>query len=182
MRRTRVRGWHLRRAQGSLLGATAGAQAVTLSPLNGTPDASPHTQISFLGAPAGQIAGVSVKGSRSGSHRGKLRSYASAAGASFLPARGFTEGERVTVRGPWSACAVTPRRVSTTFTIARLVNYPLPAGAHRTPPAKPGANQSFVSQPTLQPPTVAGHGQLAGRAPGDIFLTAEPRARAERAR
>jgi len=70
------------------LGAlAAGAQAVTLSPLNGTPDASPDTQISFLGAPAGQIADVSVEGSRSGSHGGKLRSYASASGASFVPSR-----------------------------------------------------------------------------------------------
>jgi hypothetical protein len=61
-----------------LASTAAAAQAVTLSPLNGTPDASPHTQISFLGAPAGQIADVSVKGSRSGSHSGKLRSYARA--------------------------------------------------------------------------------------------------------
>jgi hypothetical protein len=154
------------------LGAMAsGAQAVTLSPLNGTPDASPDTQISFLGAPAAQIADVSVTGSRSGSHSGTLRSYASAAGASFLPARGFSQGERVTVSalvGPRGHAA----RVGTSFTVARLVSYPLPPG--RTPPAaKPGANQSFVSQPTLQPPTVRVTTSSPAASSGDIFLTAD---------
>jgi hypothetical protein len=32
-----------------------GASALTISPLNGTPDASPHTQISFLGMPSREI-------------------------------------------------------------------------------------------------------------------------------
>ncbi len=154
------------------LGAlAAGAQAVTLSPLNGTPDASPDTQISFLGVPAGEIAGVSVHGSRSGSHSGSLRAYASATGASFLPARGFTQGERVTV-----SAVVGPRghasRVGTSFTVARLVSYPLPAG-HSLAPAKPGANQSFVSQPKLAPPTVAVTTISPAATPGDIFLTAD---------
>jgi Arylsulfotransferase (ASST) len=147
------------------------AQAVTLSPLNGTPDASPDTQISFLGVPAAEISGVSVNGSRSGSHSGSLRSYASAAGASFLPARGFTQGERVTV-----SAVVGPRghasRVGTSFTVARLVNYPLPAG-RTPPPAKAGANQSFVSQPKLQPPTVTVTTSSPAATPGDIFLTAD---------
>jgi hypothetical protein len=165
----RARGLALLVAAVALGAAAANAQAVTMSPLNGTPDASPHTQISFLGSPAGEIADVSVEGSRSGSHSGKLRSYASAAGASFVPKRGFSEGERVTV-----SAVVGPRghaaRVGTSFTIARLVSYPLPAG--RPPPAaKPGANQSFVSEPTLQPPSVALTVTSPAAAPGDIFLT-----------
>jgi hypothetical protein len=150
--------------------SAAQAQALTLSPLNGTLDASPSTQISFLGAPANEIMDVSVVGSRSGGHSGKLRSYASATGASFLPARGFTEGERVTVTALVGARGH-GQRVGTSFMVARLVSYPLPGG--RTPPAaKPGANQSFVSQPTLQPPAVAVTTISPGAAPGDIFLTA----------
>ena len=47
------------------------AHAVTISPLPGTPDASPHTQISFLGVPASEIHQISVVGSRSGSHGGQ---------------------------------------------------------------------------------------------------------------
>lgn len=153
-----------------LLAATAtSASAVTISPLNGTPDASPGTQISFLGAPASEISHVSVVGSRSGVHGGALRSYASAAGASFVPARGFAEGERVT-----ATALVGHRgheaRVGTTFYIARLVHYPLPPG-RTPPPAKAGANQSFVTQPSLQPPTVTITTSSAAAAPGEIFLT-----------
>jgi Arylsulfotransferase (ASST) len=148
----------------------ANASAVTISPLNGTPDASPQTQISFLGAPAGQISGVSVVGSRSGSHSGALRSYASATGASFLPARGFTEGERVTATALVGTRGHT-QRVGTTFYIARLVDYPLPAG-RTPPPATPATNQSFVTQPKLQPPTVHVSVASPAAAPGDILLTA----------
>ncbi len=151
---------------GALLAATAtAASAVTISPLNGTPDASPGTQISFLGAPAKQISHVSVIGSRSGGHSGSLRSYASATGASFIPARGFVEGERVT-----ASATVGHSHVGTTFYIARLVSYPL--GPSRTPPpAKAGANQTFVTAPTLQPPTVRVTASSPAAAPGDIFLT-----------
>ncbi len=153
-----------------MLAATASAaSAVTISPLNGTPDASPGTQVSFLGAPANEISHVSVVGSRSGSHSGALRSYGSAPGASFVLARGFVEGERVT------ATALVGRRghearVDTTFYIARLVSYPLPAG-RTPPPAKAGANQAFVTQPKLQPPTVRITASSPATAPGDIFLT-----------
>ena len=65
----------------------ATAARVTISPLPGTPDVMPQTQISFLGAPAATLGSISVVGSISGRHRGRLRSYASAPGASFLPRR-----------------------------------------------------------------------------------------------
>jgi Arylsulfotransferase (ASST) len=151
--------------------AAAYARAVTLSPLDGTPDASPHTQISFLGVPLSQISHVSVVGSRSGSHAGKLRAYASAAGASFLPTRGFSEGELVRV----SALIGTrrhERRIGTTFSIARQLDYSLPAG-RPLPPAKPGTNQSFVSEPKLQPPSVEVTASSPSAALGDIFLTSD---------
>jgi hypothetical protein len=157
----------------ALAAFSASALALTISPLNGTPDASPDTQISFLGTPAGQISNVSVVGSRSGTHSGSVRSYASAPGASFVPARGFSEGERVTV-----SASVGPRghvtRVGTSFTVARLVSYPLPA-AKPSPPAKAGANQSFVSAPSLQPPsvTITTNTPAAAGAGSDIFLTTD---------
>src|SRR5947209_6841730 len=75
-------------ALGSAASASA-AIAVSVSPLNGTPDASPDTQISFLGVPSNEIARVSVTGSRSGRHTGRLAGYVSAAGASFLPSHPF---------------------------------------------------------------------------------------------
>jgi hypothetical protein len=149
---------------------SAGASALTISPLNGTPDASPSTQISFLGAAAAEISGVSVKGSRSGSHSGRLFSYASATGASFLPARAFNEGEQVTVSA-LVGLRGHQHHVGTEFTVARLVHYPLPPDSE-PPPAKSGVNQSFVSAPTLHPPAVEIGTVSPAATPGDIFLTA----------
>jgi Arylsulfotransferase (ASST) len=155
----------------ALAAFSSSAFALTISPLNGTPDASPDTQISFLGAPASQISNVSVVGSRSGHHSGSLRSYASATGASFLPARGFSEGERVTVTASVGTRGHSAR-VGTSFTVAHLVEYPS-AGASPPLAAKPGANQSFVSQPGLQPPTVSMTSTPSAATDSDIFLTTD---------
>lgn len=167
-----------RLAASTLLGAAAllavfssSASALTISPLNGTPDASPHTQISFLGAHAGEISDVSVRGSSSGSHGGQLRSYDSAVGASFVPGRQFDEGERVTVTAVVGGRGHA-RRVGTTFTVARLVHYPLPP--NRAPKAPmTDTNQSYVSAPSLHPPDVLIHASSPAATPGDIFLTTD---------
>jgi hypothetical protein len=152
-----------------LVAEAQGAPALALSPLNGTPDASPRTQISFLGVPASEIAQISVVGSRSGRHSGRLESYASSPGASFLPSRPFTQGERVTATalvGP----AHHAERVSTTFTIARLSGF----RAALTKPlqlSRAGLVQSFISQPQLQPPSVFVDADSPQAAAGDVFLT-----------
>ena len=158
-------------AAAMLLAAPAqGATAIAISPLNGTPDASPQTQISFLGVPIHEIAQVSVVGSRSGSHTGRLEAYASSPGASFLPSRPFTQGERVTATalvGPPHHAS----RVSTTFTVARLSGYRAAAGKPLRLGNKPGLVQSFVSEPDLQPPSVQVTTDSSQAAPGDVFLT-----------
>ncbi|HEY4812294.1 MAG TPA: arylsulfotransferase family protein [Solirubrobacteraceae bacterium] len=143
--------------------------AVALSPLNGTPDASPQTQISFLGIPAGEISHVSVVGSHSGGHSGKLEAYASSPGASFLPSHPFTQGERVTasaVVGP----AHHAQRVSTTFTVASLPDYRITVGK-RTELSKAGLVQSFVSQPKLKPPSLFVRTNSPQATPGDLLFT-----------
>jgi hypothetical protein len=61
--------------------------------------------------------------------------------------------------------------VRTTFAIARLAHYPLPPGRPRLP-AKAGLNQSFVSEPSLQPPSVQVRVNSPAATQGDIFLTA----------
>ena len=152
----------------SATSAAASGLSVTVSPLNRTHDASPHTQVSFLGAPAGEIADVSVIGSRSGIHAGRLESYASSPGASFLPAHPFIEGEQVTASalvGP----AGHGQRVSSTFMIAVLDHYHF-TPMNAPPPATPGTVQSFVSQPTLQPPSVQVTVDSPQATPGDVFL------------
>jgi Arylsulfotransferase (ASST) len=155
----------------SLATLSSSASALTISPLDGTPDASPETQISFLGAPASQIVDVSVVGSKSGRHSGRLHPYASASGASFVLRRGLEEGEHVTVSA-LVGLRGHAKRVGTSFETASDVDYPL--GPTPAPPhAKAGANESFVSAPTLQPPTVSLTATPATPAAGDIFLTAD---------
>jgi Arylsulfotransferase (ASST) len=173
-------GWELRAWLGALaLAATAAlmtaahaqaAPALAISPLNGTPDASPSTQISFLGVPAKEITHVSVVGSHSGSHSGRLESYVSSPGASFVPTRPFSQGEYVTA----SALVGPPghaSRVRTSFTVARLSSYRPPAGSPPAP-APRDTFQSFVSQPSLHPPQVSVTvAASSGTAPGDVFIT-----------
>ncbi len=156
-------------ASAMLLGASS-ARALTISPLDGTPDASPRTQISFMGIDAGEIHDVEVVGSRSGSHGGRLKPYASSPGASFVPALGFSEGERVSV----SALVGSARhghRVGSVFTIARLAHYAFtPMGA--APTARPGTVQRFASQPALTPPSVRVTNRSPGSSDDDVFIAA----------
>jgi hypothetical protein len=148
--------------------AAAAANAVTVSPLPGTPDASPATQISFLGGAGTQVSNVRVVGSRSGVHSGRLEAYSTGTGESFLPARPFAPGERVTVHA--SAGAGGPgQTVSTTFTVARQAvvsqqEFPIN-------PGDPRAVQHYASAPALTPSTVTitAHAH-AGAAGGDLFL------------
>ena len=51
--------------------ALAGSR-VTVSPAPATRDSSAATQISMLGVPAAELSGVTVSGSRSGPHPGRL--------------------------------------------------------------------------------------------------------------
>ena len=151
-----------------LAGSAAAAPAVSVSPLNGTPDASPYTQISFLGVPASQIADVTVTGSRTGRHSGKLEPYASAPGASYVLSHQLGQGESVT-----ATALVGPKghtsRVRTTFTVLRYPNYQVQQG---TPFSISGHNeQVFQSQPKLRPPTIKVSANNPGTAPGDVFLT-----------
>lgn len=148
-----------------LVAGASRAATVTISPLDGTRDASPQTQISFLGAEANQIRDISVVGSSSGAHSGRLAGYASAVGASFLPSRPFVAGERVSVRA-----TVDHATATSSFTVARLDNYDYMSSA-RSSQAPPAPGQNFVSAPTLQPPAVSIDYDSPQAAPGDIFLT-----------
>jgi Arylsulfotransferase (ASST) len=156
-------------ASGALPAAPAWAAApVTISPLPGTPDASPRSQISFLGAPASELRDVSVVGSRSGRHRGRMESYATAPGASFLPAVGFTPGERVTASAVVGAGG--DARVSSTFTVAVPSGFRAQSGkgSYLT---RPGLVQSFASAPDLHPPALFVTADSPSATRGDIFFT-----------
>ncbi len=89
--------------------AALAGTSVDVSPAPESGTANPDTQISFLGAPAAQIRGVSVSGASSGAHAGRLAPYSQGDGASFAPDHPFKAGERVSVHatlGPGAGHAV----------------------------------------------------------------------------
>ena len=150
------------------LSAPASAATVTISPLPGTPTALPQTQISFLGASAKSLGTIVVVGSSSGRHSGRLRSYSSATGASFLPSKPFTPGEQVTVHALWTRAKGKRSPIATSFTVAQPGVVPLTE--FPATPGKPTDVQSFQSLPELHPPAVTVHQPpSAGSAPGDLF-------------
>ena len=58
---------------------------VAVYPSDGSQAASPKTQISFRGHPLSQLTGISVTGSETGHHSGRLAAHSDGMGASFLP-------------------------------------------------------------------------------------------------
>jgi Arylsulfotransferase (ASST) len=144
--------------------ARPAAGTVAVSPQPGTPDASPTTQISFLGGAGTQVSDVRVSGSRTGAHTGVLRAYSTGTGESFLPSRPFRPGERVTVHAVAGGAPV-----GTSFTIAHEAPV-----SQKQFPLKPGdasAVQHYSSAPSLTPSTVRiTTPAKPGAAPGDLFL------------
>jgi Arylsulfotransferase (ASST) len=147
--------------------SAASPNAVTVSPLPGTPDASPATQISFLGGPGTKVSDVHVSGSRSGAHGGSLRAYSTGTGESFLPSHPFQTGERVSVHAQVDSGGTT-QALSTSFTIA---NQDTPS--QKQFPINPGessAVQHYSSAPELTPSTVRiTTPAKAGASAGDLF-------------
>ena len=149
--------------------APAGAGAVTISPLAGSVDALPGTQISFLGVAASALHSIRVIGSASGRHSGVLRSYSSTTGASFVVRSVFTPGEHVSVTARARIGRHT-RTISTTFSVAQPASIPL--AEFTAGPGKASDIQSFRSEPALHPPVVTIHQPAtSASAPGYLFAT-----------
>jgi len=141
--------------------------AVTVSPMPGSADAPPQTQISFLGVPASALSAVAVTGSASGPHAGRLAAYSQGDGASFLPASPLTPGERVTVTATL-ALASGPAPLRFAFTVAQPDA--LAAKPARGHAAVPHGQQHFRSRPDLLPPIVSVHTTSSAEAPGETLL------------
>ena len=145
---------------------------VDVSPAPESGAANPATQISFLGASPGEIQQVSVSGSASGRHEGRLSAYSQGDGASFLPAEAFEPGEQVTVSATLATSGA-PRHVSyrfhvaTPYSTAHVPQFP-------ASPATPADSQSFVTMPGVKAPVMSV--TTADRDPraGDIFVTNGP--------
>jgi hypothetical protein len=141
---------------------------VTVSPEPDSRDASVSTQISMLGPPASELANVTVSGSLSGVHSGRLLAYSQGDGASFVPSRPFTQGERVTVHAQLRDGAQTIP-FAWSFTAA-VQDHGGHAGGSPRPAPRQAAYQSFHSRPDLRPPTVTVTMHAAGTTPGAIFI------------
>jgi hypothetical protein len=141
---------------------------LTVSPMPGTPDASPTTQISMLPGPGTGIVAVRARGARSGLHRGALRRYSSGSGASFVPARRFAQGELVSVRVTTSVGGHR-RHGFFRFRIGGHAALVLRPGA--PPPSTVRGTHRYVSRPDLHPPAMQITARRAGRAPGHLFVS-----------
>lgn len=152
--------------------ATLAGTGVDVSPAPETDTAGPNTQVSFLGVPLTRIHDLSIEGSRSGHHSGRLLAYSQGDGASFLPARPFASGERVLVRALLGAPGAERSigfgfRIETPYPTAGISAFP-------DPPAAPSAYQSFVSEPDLHPPTLAVSTPDRDPAAGEVMMTVGP--------
>jgi hypothetical protein len=140
---------------------------ITVSPLPGTPDASPTTQISVLGVASARIGAIRVTGSSSGFLRGAFHAYSGRRGASFVLSRPLTQGEHVNV--VLHLRDMPTRRWS--FTVARLA--PTPPTLN-LPVDQPDKLQHFASRPDLTPPKITIFKRTRASSNGDIFLTPIP--------
>jgi hypothetical protein len=66
-------------------------------PFPGTPDASPMSEVMFSALPRSELRSVTVMGSRSGRHVGRLLELPDGSGTAFVPAHPFASSEKVRV-------------------------------------------------------------------------------------
>jgi hypothetical protein len=141
--------------------------AITVSPEPGAVAASRATQISLRGARAAELGTITVTGSRSGAHPGRLVAHSDGNGASFLPDRPFKPGERVSVATQLSVHGAATG--SYRFTVGRGA-LESRDGAGIGLPEGNFAQQRFRSRPDLRPPTVTVDVRRAGHTRGEILL------------
>jgi Arylsulfotransferase (ASST) len=154
----------------SQLGRTAILPGTTLevSPLPDSLDASYATQISLLGYPASALSGISVVGSASGGHSGRLEPYSQGDGASFVPNKPFHSGETVVVHGKLTVASRRyPFAFHFTTAVRDAIGHPAPT---TKAPGKPSELYALHSRPELRVPLVTVTASSAQEAPGDLFM------------
>ena len=153
--------------------SAAAGNSLRVIPFPGTPDASPASEIIFSTLQPSDLSSVSVRGTISGQHTGRLIPLPAGGGAAFLADHAFAAGEGVQVDarlGSRSAGASVgtggAQTLRWSFTVA--VREPVKAGSDLDSPSSP--SQVFRSRPDLHPPlvSVTQDRDLDG---GDIFLS-----------
>jgi hypothetical protein len=141
---------------------------LAVSPLPGTYTASPATQISLLGAPPSAIGDISVRGSQSGAHAGRLHPYSQGDGGSFLLAKPLDPGETVTVRGKVKVGART-QPFAYSFVVAHEDVQLSGATSASSAVRDPDEWQHFQSAPELKAPVIDVTTRTSQGAQGDLF-------------
>ncbi|HYZ79822.1 MAG TPA: arylsulfotransferase family protein [Solirubrobacteraceae bacterium] len=140
---------------------------VDVFPIPGARFAAPSTQITFRGIPASQFGAISVTGSVSGTHTGRVMSDSDGHGGSFLPAKHFKEGEKVTVKTGMNI--VGGSGGTYTFNVA-IRDGGIPPAPPQTAPRVRGDLDRFQSAPQLFAPALTVRKLPHGAAPGDLFV------------
>jgi hypothetical protein len=165
-------------------GRAATGAGLQVIPFPGTPDAPTSSPVIFMALPQPELRSVTVTGSRSGGHAGRLSVLPGGGGTAFVPDRAFTPGETVRVSATLSsrqAGAAEGSLGGTHLSYSFQVVHPVAArrlglassARYLQAPAwiastDHGPTQSFHSEPDLHPPAIAAspdpdHGS------GDIF-------------
>src|SRR2546421_420446 len=147
--------------------AQAASPAVSVYPSPGTNYNLPRTQITFRGIAPSAIGTVSVVGSVTGAHTGRVAADSDNKGGSFLPAKPFTAGETVTVTTGLNIVGGQNGKFSFVVVHQSRPIQPMPL-----PVVSAGSNgvQHFRSRPDLLPPSVTVGKSSAPAGEGDIFV------------
>ena len=150
--------------------AQAASSPVNVFPIPGGRVAAPSTQITFRGVPASQLGAISVTGSRSGTHTGRIVGDSDGDGASFIPGTSFKAGETVTVRTSLNIVGGIGGTYS--FSIAQSAQRASPGFYVRPVPRVRNDVTRFVSRPDLVPAavTVTKKASPSVAAGGDLFI------------
>lgn len=142
---------------------------LSVSPLPDSLDASNDTQISLLGYPANELSSISVSGSRSGGHSGRLEPYSQGDGASWVSSKSFDSGETVAVHGK---LVLAGKSYPFAFHFTTAVADPLghPASSPKPAASKPTELDAFHTRPDLRAPVVTVDSSSPSQTPGDLFL------------
>jgi Arylsulfotransferase (ASST) len=149
-------------------GSRAAGTPVSVFPVAGSQVAPPHTQIAFRGIPTSSFGSISVRGSKSGSHAGRVLPDSDGHGGSFVPNSAFTPGETVTVNTNMNIVG------SSSGTFRFKVAVPggkIPFRPFRYSNRVKGDVYHFHSYPQINPIAVTVDRQSRRTARGYIFVT-----------
>jgi Arylsulfotransferase (ASST) len=143
------------------------AAPVRVFPIPGSRVVAPRAQVAFRGINPLELVGITVAGSQTGAHPGRIVGDSDGRGGSFLPSTPFKPGETVTVATHLDVLGAQGGTFS--FTVA-TPSAPIPYRPAQTVPRVAGDIWRFRSRTDLAPAAVKLLKSSSHASPGDIFL------------